>query len=378
MLIDNHVRELAHAAEEQARALEAPTLNATLTELVRVLRERCGTADARARYANCDDVGAFPTSFPIRADGYAEAIDPLDDEESFYDCWRKFGIVVGKDVVPQQSCEAVIARLHDVTKRLSADSCDLSNPDTYHHMPVDPSGVPLLSRGFFELYHDQALAQIRQAVRLYIQHVVMWGRSDLWTSFDRVGVKLPSHDESKALPLHVDQNPLLHPDFRTTQGVLALSDCPAERGTFVGVPASRMFFKEYGRMAGRGDYVELRADDTLFEGLTSHAQAIPIRAGHVISWDSRTTHANSENVSDRTRYVAYVSAGPVPTSPETAYELRRDAFATGIGSNERDALMHASKRPRFNNPEALAAVREPEDLTSLGRLLYGDARYEDL
>jgi hypothetical protein len=57
---------------------------------------------------------------------------------------------------------------------------------------------------------------------------------------------------------------------------------------------------------------------------------------------------------------------------------REDAFATGIGTNVRDALMHASKRPRYTHPKLLASVRAAEKLTLLGSLLYGKQRYADL
>jgi ectoine hydroxylase-related dioxygenase (phytanoyl-CoA dioxygenase family) len=214
---------------------------------------------------------------------------------------------------------------------------------------------------------------------LFIHHVMLWGRVDLWTSFDRLGVKLPGHEESYALPLHVDQNPLIHPDFKTVQGVLALADCPAERGTFVGVPGSRSIFSEYERFAPeRGEFVELLPTDAIAETLKKNAQPIPLRAGHIVSWDSRTTHANTENKSKETRYVAYVAAGPAREENQELIAARMEAFRTGVGSNVREALMHASKKARYSNYEKLEKVREAEQLTLLGKLLYGQERYEKI
>ena len=246
------------------------------------------------------------------------------------------------------------------------------DPSTWGHVPRDRDGVALASRGFLELYHDASLAELRQQVRAYLHHVLLWGTPDLWTSLDRLGLKPPGHAESAGLPLHVDQSALIHPQFRTTQGVLALVDCPVELGTLVAVPGSRARFADYGRLAGRGDYVELAQGDPLHAELSPRAQAIPIRAGDLVTWDSRTTHANSPNLTpDRTRWVAYLSAGPARVQEATAAAARREAFRSGIGSNLRDALMHASRKPRWSDPDGAAAVREPERLTALGRMLHG-------
>jgi hypothetical protein len=168
----------------------------------------------------------------------------------------------------------------------------------------------------------------------------------------------------------------VHPDFRTVQGVLALTDCPAERGTFLGVPGSRGLFQHYGAMAkNMGEYVELDPQDPVATVLQEHAQAIPLRAGDMVSWDSRTTHANTANISDDMRMVFYVAAGPARPDDPAAVAARVDALKTGLGSNVRDAMMHASKKPRFTQPEAIARVRKPEQLNLLGRLLYGTDGY---
>jgi hypothetical protein len=169
----------------------------------------------------------------------------------------------------------------------------------------------------------------------------------------------------------------VHPHFRTVQGVLALTDCPAERGTFLGVPGSRGLFPHYGGMAkNMGEYVELDLQNPVAATLQQHAQAIPLRAGDMVSWDSRTTHANTANISDDMRMVFYVAAGPARPDDPAAVAARMDALQTGLGSNVRDAMMHASKKPRFTQPDAIQQVRKPEQLNLLGKLLYGTARYK--
>ncbi len=240
-----------------------PELDQLLKELVLRLRAACTHPLVVSKYqAYRDgfgpDAGGLMTPLPLGDDGYIISFDPLTEEDLFYQCWADHGIVASKAAVTPVQCERVCGTMRDLTKAVSNGLCSLDRPDSWGDIPVDAAGAPLVSRGFFELYHDDAIAQLRQSVRVYLHYVLIWGRADLWTTFDRLGIKLPGHQESGPLPLHVDQNPNVHPAFRTVQGVLALSDCPVERGTFVGVPGSRKHFHEYGAMArNQGELVEL-------------------------------------------------------------------------------------------------------------------------
>ncbi len=373
MVIDQKIKDLVKQIEQSNDHSELDNL---IKELILRLRANLQNPQVAERYQNYRAQIGEVSPYPLDDNGFAQAFDPLEDEAGFWDAWAKYGIVVSKDVVTKEVCHHAIARMHQITKQISDGLCDLDNPETWNKTPLDPNGVSFISRGFFEVYHDDALAQIRQAIRLYIHHVLIWGQVELWTSYDRLGVKLPHHVESYGLPLHVDQNPLIHPDFKTVQGVLALADCPEERGTFVGVPGSRSVFAQYGRFApDHGEFVELLSTDPMAEKLNQQAQAFPLRAGSIVSWDSRTSHANTENKSDDIRYVAYVAAGPAREDHPEFVQNRQEAFDTGIGSNVREALMHASKKSRYNNYEKLAETRKPEQLNLLGKLLYSQETY---
>lgn len=370
------------------RAIEAQTdfsdhLNDLLRELVILLQASCARPEVAARYHTYQEQSHIWNTgladMPVDTEGYLQAFDILEEEVDFYMAWQKYGIVASKNAVAPEVCEAAIARMHELTLSLSEGACNLDSPETWSKMPVDGEGVSLISRGFFELYHDRVMADLRQSLRAYLHHVVLWGRAELWTTFDRLGLKLPGHEESQALPLHVDQNPNVHATFRTIQGVLALRDCPVERGTYVGVPGSRGYFPEYAGMAkNEGEYVELDAASAIFAKLTNAAQACALRQGSLISWDSRTTHANSANISPITRYVAYISAGLSAENNMQALEARFEALLTGVGKNVRDALMHASKPPRYTNPKTLSTFRKAAYLTVLGSLLYGNTSYAGL
>ena len=114
-------------------------------------------------------------------------------------------------------------------------------------------------------------------------------------------------------------------------------------------------------------------------GNLSNAQPLAMRGGDIISWDSRTTHGNTENkTSNEIRYVAYVSAGKAQEDDKQMIEIRNKAFQSGEGSNMRKALMHASKKPRYTDLEKVSRTRKEEKLTLLGRLLYGQEKYEKI
>lgn len=373
-IITEEVRGLVAQIEKSSGG---KVLDDLLLRLVRLLQARCALPEIVARYASYAEAPAQMTRMRRDAEGYIVGYDPLTQEEEFVACWQKFGIVVGTNVVSAELCAQTIARMGELMLGASDGQCDLDKPETWDNMPCDEAGVPIASRGFFEIYHDDALAQLRQSVRVYLHYVLIWGRANLWTTFDRLGIKLPGHAESKALPLHVDQNPTVHPDFRTVQGVLALADCPKERGTFVGVPGSKMIFWQYKPKADYvGEYVELDQSQQWTEPLMDRVQHFPLRAGSLVSWDSRTTHANSANVSDKTRFVAYIAYGISRQDDPSALGWRVDGFMSGQGLNQRDAYMHASKKPRYTNLPKLAGLRRREQLTLLGRLIYGQQRYE--
>ena len=376
MIINSEIKALVKDIE--GSGLSVP--DASVRRLVRLLADSCARPENRRRYAD-DPARAHgaPMPYPLDEGGYAAAFDPLEDEAGFVNAWRCYGIVVGKAVLPPAECRKAVNGIKARFNAVSNGTCDMDRRDTWHNMPTDENGTPLLSRGFLEIYHDDILAEIRQNVRAYIHHVLIWGRADLWTSFDRVGVKLPGHEESRALPLHVDQNPNVHPGFKTVQGVLALTDCPAERGTFLGVPGSRRLFAAYAGMAkNSGEYVELDPAAPIARALQAGAQPFPLRAGDFVSWDSRTTHANTENLSEDTRMVLYMAAGPAREDSPAALAARRAALESGVGSNVREALMHASKKPRYTSPETLGRLRQSEHLTLLGKLLYGTVSYKKI
>jgi ectoine hydroxylase-related dioxygenase (phytanoyl-CoA dioxygenase family) len=355
----------------------------TILALVKALDEAC--VKHRAAYIYDYARNSHMSPYPTDEDGFAKSFDPIKDEKKFRAAWQKYGIVVGKQIAPKDLRKKSLKRVHEIFNEMSNGAFDVNDPSTWQNMPLDSNGNPLISRGFMEVYHDAVLADIRQNVRSYVHHVLIWGDARLWTSFDRLGVKLPAdkNEGGKALPLHVDQNPKFNPHFTTLQGVLALEDCPIERGTFRGVPGSRGVFKHYNLVKeGLPEFVELTREHPDAAEMHAKAQALPLRAGDMVSWDSRTTHANTDNLSQQARFVAYVSAGPAAEFNKQAVAARRDAFKRGSATSsikEAEALIRATIKPRYTFEDGeWEEFRKKEKLNTLGQLLYGTKKYNKL
>lgn len=335
-----------------------------LKELLLVLQENCSKN-------NNLNLEISANLYPISKNGFAERVNVLLDENKFKDYFCEYGFVVGVGIDAKKA-DDFLNKLILLLQRLNIDLKDTS---TW----IKDSNNCILSRGFLEVYHDNFLSEIRQNIHLYIHHVVLWNSPFLWTSFDRVGIKT-SHDFDLGLPLHVDQNPRVHPHFNTIQGVLVLSDCPVERGTFQGVPKSWKDFRHYADFANpeyTGEYVELPVDSELYKNIKKRTQIVPLQKGSLLSWDSRTTHSNTQNKSNENRYVVYVSTGLEKAHRQDLIDKRVSAWKDGDGYNLREAYMHASKKPRFDS-QIINKYRETDNLTPLGKCLYSIEKYGDI
>mgnify|MGYP001115862271 CR=1 FL=1 len=301
------------------------------------------------------------------------SVDPFEDEEKFLLHWFKYRFVIGKNIVSKEQCKETISKIQRKFEQLDVD---LNDESTW---AKDLNGTSILSKGFLEIYHDDLLAQIRQNRKLYLYNAIIWQTCRLNVSFDRLGLKIKDKDGAGQLPYHVDQHPLIYPDFKTTQGVLALNDCK-ENGTIL-VPESHKYFHEYDSIVeelGEGytaNYVQTDFKEGFLERVKQDEIVIPLSQGDYLTWDSRITHTNMRNESTD-RYVMYVSAGPEITDIAMK-ETRWILFGEGEGDNIREAYAHASKKPRFDN-EILNEIREEEELTLLGELLYGFKKYESI
>lgn len=214
--------------------------------------------------------------------------------------------------------------------------------------------------GFLDLYHDDRLAQLRQNPRIYNVFSKILGTEKLWVVFDRVIFQDKNESEDPLNP-HVDQNPVANPGFSNVQAMIALRDMNESTGTLALVPQSHLFFDEYAKWVKPGDgYVEHQGERALsFVGLR-------LREGQLVIWDSRTTHSRFRGEAKTNRYAALVTFTYAKDDPELT-ALRLKYFHEGTGWNCHAAGLRATARPRCE----ISLRQNPEDLTPLGRKLYG-------
>lgn len=299
------------------------------------------------------------SKYPHSKEGFAVSFDPLTESNELLAHFYEYGLVVCKQVLTSFQ----VQQAHNRALLIH----------TLYANAQDREKTPLASRGFLDIYHDNSLCQIRQSPKIHAAYALIWGQVELWTSFDRFGVKTNQGESSIGLGLHVDQNVTVHPGFTTLQGVLALSDSRNENGTFLAVPRSNACFEQYTEFVKpgyKGEFVNLPETSTLWSKLKSLEQPIALKSGDLVIWDSRLTHANTSNVSATPRVVCYVAAGVAKDNMPHLIEERLAAFKQGYGINKRDAYLHASKKPRFNDLAFLNDIREKEEFTELGLKLY--------
>ena len=175
MIIDAKVRELVHALEQppevQNNWKNTSQKNAFLLTLIQTLHINC--LKDQAAYPQTKNLLSprFP-QYPMDSEGFAQGFDPMEDERDFRAAFDEYGIVVGKRVISPQLQQKAVLRLHEILSNVSQQKCDFNKPESWANMPRDAHATPLLSRGFFEVYHDALWADIRQSLRLYIHHVV--------------------------------------------------------------------------------------------------------------------------------------------------------------------------------------------------------------
>jgi len=226
-----------------------------------------------------------------------------------------------------------------------------------------------IKSGFLELTHDHALAELRQDTLMYKVFANLFGTDKLWSVFDRV-IYHPPNSEPELLNPHVDQSPVTHPDFYAVQGMLALEAMNEFTGTLALIPTSQKWFHVYAHWAkGNEQFIENQAPQL------PPMTALCVPEGALIIWDSRTTHSRYWGIQEKQhrkpRFAALITymVAPNPEDEKTQewIAIRKECFLAGISKNNHEAGMRATAAPRYE-----ASLRKrPEQLTSLGRKLYG-------
>nr|WP_309689162.1 phytanoyl-CoA dioxygenase family protein [Armatimonas sp.] len=266
------------------------------------------------------------------------------------------GYVVVKNVVPKALCDAVIA----------AEYAFLGfSPDT----PENWYQLPLQRGGMLEIYQHQALWDTRQHPSVHDVFSEIYGTEKLWVSIDRANFNPPVHPEHREYDhlgmIHWDIDPMeAHIAPFRVQGVLYLSDTPAERGGFCCVPGHHKLIERWAatreRIPGAPEEGKRSPKDK------SEITVVPIaaEAGDFVIWSTRLLHGNGRNLSDQPRLAQYITM-----SPERYH------------TDEAERRSRVTRWQERRNPDAFWAPGDPRGweqehgttatLTELGKKLLG-------
>ena len=267
------------------------------------------------------------------------------DDRNF---WEENGYLVIHDAVPPKNVEAATKAIYEFSEM------DPDHPESWYS---DPPRTSIM----VEIYHHQALWDVRQSPRIYEAFTEIWGTKKLWADFGRASINPPvRHDFPFYGKLHFDI--ALKPPIRLNiQGILYLTDTPAHQGAFMCVPG---FHKKIE------DWLE-----SLPEGADPNEQdleafgAVPIvgRAGDLILWHSALPHWARANTGTRPRVAQYIGMHPVNEQNE---EQRQNRIETW-----RNLLSGLEERPFGWGKGKEHKTGRPAELSPLGRKLLGLDRW---
>lgn len=239
---------------------------------------------------------------PPEARRQLQAIDAmpavLSDEDLAH--WREHGWVTLHDAVPAQ---ARLAAEQAIWEFLGARADD---PDSWYRR--NDRGIMV------QLFQHPAFEANRRSARIHKAFAQLWGTADLWPTTDRGGFNVPQRPGwmYRGSPLHWDTS-LAQPIPFETQGILYLTDTPANQGAFTCVPG---FHRRIDRWL---DSLPAGADPREQDLQALGAVPIAGRAGDLIIWDSRLPHGASPNDADRPRIVQYINMRPAHVARNPAW-----------------------------------------------------------
>lgn len=257
------------------------------------------------------------------------------------------GWLVVPDVVPQELCERSAAALCEFIGVDPNDSATWRNYVTQGH-------------GIIPLHHHQALWDVRQLPQLHDVFEAVYQTKKLWVTFDRGSFKVPSSYHESGFRMdapHWDGDPRTA-EAMAVQGLVYLTDTPAEQGAFAMVPDLYRTLPEW--------LATPRTDDEVRRPDVSGYPLVPVGGaqGSLVLWHRKMPHTSLANNSDRPRLAQYVTMTPAG-SEESRLRNARDCLekhppAWAIRQKVRGQL----------DPEPGPPVR----LTALGARLAGVAR----
>ena len=264
-------------------------------------------------------------------------MDVLSREE--LDFFAEQGYVVARQVIDRDQAERTGQAVWAFT------GMDPDDPETWY--PEDRRGIMV------EIYHHQTMWDNRTAPRVHRAFSQIWGTDKLWVSHDRASINPPALDkDAPEHNLHWDASFDKRPLSFGVQGVLYLSDTPAEQGPFICVPGFHQRLEAWLDELPEG--ANPREQDLLALG----TRRIGAEAGDLVIWRTALPHTASVNRGDAPRVAQYITMSPAGEGEE-ARRLRTDFWQRRLSGLGR----YAEEREHHEEKTA--------ELTSVGRKLAG-------
>jgi ectoine hydroxylase-related dioxygenase (phytanoyl-CoA dioxygenase family) len=236
----------------------------------------------------------------------ASAVGPLDDVAGLsadeLALWDEYGYVIVPNAVSPSDRDAAAAAIY------SFIDANPNDPTSWYGNKYGQTiWVPLLR-------HPAFLAN-RRAPRLVKAFAQLWGREDLWATVDQGGFNPPENSHWKFPGPHVHWDAsLAPPHYFGVQGILYLTDTPADQGAFCCIPGFHRSLQQW--------LDDLPPTEDPRQAILQHPGLIPIagKAGDLVLWHQSLPHGSSPNRGSRPRVVQYISLRP--TRWESASEWK--------------------------------------------------------
>lgn len=219
-----------------------------------------------------------------------DGVDGLSEAELQH--WDEHGYVVLKNAVRPEMAEAAELAIY---RHLRMDRDD---PESWYSAELGHTiWVPLL--------RDQSIEANRRSARMMKAFAQLWGREDLWVTFDQAGLNPPER-EGWPFPgphLHWDTT-LAEPHYLEVQGILYLADVAADQGAFSCVPGFHRTLGDWLREVPEG------VDAREFARATLKMKPIAAERGDMVLWHQSLPHGASPNRAKRPRVAQYISMHP--------------------------------------------------------------------
>lgn len=268
--------------------------------------------------------------------------------------WHERGFVVVPRAVTEAAVERTTAAIWEFL------GMDPGRPESWYEPSIRDQGM-IDDRGMVSFYHHQTLWDNRQSPRVHGAFADIWGAEALLVSMDRVNMNPPWRPGwSHRGFIHFDIDTSRRPIAPHVQGVLSLSDAPANAGGFQCVPGFHRRIETW--LDSRPPGANPRFPDVRGMEIVD----VPLARGDLLIFNGALPHGNGCNRSASVRMAQYITMWPHEQSSLADREERLRTFIRR--SNPRSPV--GSRLPP--DPRGIEEHRrDPVKLSWLGQRVLG-------